>query len=485
MLWLGLHLPDFPLEVFSRSRLLTEPLIVSDGQSRRARVMAANAMATDAGIRMGSQVKSAYALSPEVRVWVRDALREQQALEGLAAWACQYSSMVSLEPPNELLLEIGSSLKLFHGLQALLEKIQPGLNALGYHACCAVAPTPLAALWLARVGRFVCIEDKAGLISGLSHLPLTITGLNEAQVKSCQSMGLRVLGDVLRLPKGGLNLRVGRQWVTRLQQALAQQPDPRQAFEMPLRYQNSLMLPGISTSTQSLIFSGRRLLEELVGLLRASQRGVQTLCWQLLHVDGEITQFSQAMLRPGRDMARLQLLLQESLERLQIPSDVAEISLVVDDMPLLDAVDDDLFVVDACRQDQCSDFIERLNGRLGEEVVQGVSLVMEHRPEYAWQGRRDFFSEKKVPKTAPVFTSSGRPLWLLREPVLLRMNAGRPELGGRLELVSDCERIETGWWDEGDVQRDYFVARNRLGECFWVFRCRGSEGAWFMQGVFA
>jgi len=53
-----------------------------------------------------------------------------------------------------------------------------------------------------------------------------------------------------------------------------------------------------------------------------------------------------------------------------------------------------------------------------------------------------------------------------------------------LELEQGPERIESGWWDGRDVQRDYYVARNPAGVRLWLFRDRQSAGRWFLHGVF-
>ncbi|MGB4856518.1 MAG: hypothetical protein WBP37_13490, partial [Candidatus Dechloromonas phosphoritropha] len=83
---------------------------------------------------------------------------------------------------------------------------------------------------------------------------------------------------------------------------------------------------------------------------------------------------------------------------------------------------------------------------------------------------------------------SPRPLWLLPVPQALAERAGSPHWHGPLKLLSRAERLESGWWDEGekgaagDVRRDYFVARNPQGQWAWVFR--DAQG-WFLHGLFA
>jgi protein ImuB len=50
--------------------------------------------------------------------------------------------------------------------------------------------------------------------------------------------------------------------------------------------------------------------------------------------------------------------------------------------------------------------------------------------------------------------------------------------------LSDPERIETGWWDGGDIARDFYAAVDIHGVRMWVFRERTSPHRWFLHGVF-
>ena len=57
--------------------------------------------------------------------------------------------------------------------------------------------------------------------------------------------------------------------------------------------------------------------------------------------------------------------------------------------------------------------------------------------------------------------------------------------GGALALAAGPERIEAGWWDGGDVRRDYFIAIDGAGRRLWIFRDPRPPGGWFLQGMFA
>src|SRR5207248_1850881 len=73
-------------------------------------------------------------------------------LEPLAAWACQFTPRVALEPPDALLAEVEGSLRYFGGYDALIAALECGLAELGLQASLVTAPTARAALWRARGG---------------------------------------------------------------------------------------------------------------------------------------------------------------------------------------------------------------------------------------------------------------------------------------------------------------------------------------------
>jgi len=80
-----------------------------------------------------------------------------------------------------------------------------------------------------------------------------------------------------------------------------------------------------------------------------------------------------------------------------------------------------------------------------------------------------------------------RPLWMLQKPELLRTEQGLPCYEGKLKLLSGPERLETGWWDDDGIARDYFVASNPRGVRLWVYRDRGKDShrrLWYLHGMF-
>lgn len=487
-LWLCVHLPQLPLEVYVRAQPEPESesgvLVIHDGHARSPCVIAATPRARAAGVQAGMRLEAAHALCAGLRVQARDTVAEQRLLHNVAAWCGQFSSLITLVPPDTILVEVRGSLRLFGGIEPVWRAVQTGVQALGLTAQLALAPSPLAATWLARAGMAVKLVGQGGVVRQLSRLPLAVLGLDERDHVSLQGMGLRRLGDILRLPRAGLARRLGPQLLNRLDQALGRVPDPRPPFEPPARFVSELLLPDDVEVMQGLLPGVQRLAEELGGWLVARVAGVTALRLSLQHQSGRDTVVRVNCAEPTRDARHIFTLLEARLERVRLPAPVQALRLLVLDSRPLAGRSTDLFEgAHAPRQilvQAHAVLLEQLRARLGDKAVRGLCLRDDHRPEHAWR-----WCEPGMGDAIPEPASLRRPLWLLQGPVPLRMRDDRPWLVGELRLLSGRERIEGGWWDGTDVARDYFIAEDRHGARYWIFRELRREGRWFLQGIFA
>lgn len=477
MLWTCLYLPDLALETFTRAGSDSDPLAVCEGAGRTQRVLSVSAAAQRQGIHSGMRVSAALALDAALRVCLRDRRAEIAALESMAAWAGQFSSRVCVVEPQALLLEVGGSLRLFRGLEQLLAQIEFGLAGLGYRAQFGVAPTPLAATWFARAGAEMQVTELGGLSSALATLPLNALDLAPGEREGFEGMGIRQIGDILRLPRDGLARRWGAEFVLMLDRALGRVADPRRNHVPAASHESRLPLPAPVESVEAIMFALNRLAQELCGVLRTRVAGVQEVVLTLHHPGAEETRVPLGLVAPTRDPRHLLELFREQLARATLKAPVE--TLVLCAPRLAPHVSSNLDLFGSCQtaSEAASILIERLRARLGARAVQGVKAVAEHRPELAF-----CYAE---PGEASALVDSGvRPFWLLPEPVQLEMREGRPWLDGALELEGSGERIESGWWDGREVARDYFTARNELGERYWVFRDLPEAKRWWLHGVF-
>ena len=127
---------------------------------------------------------------------------------------------------------------------------------------------------------------------------------------------------------------------------------------------------------------------------------------------------------------------------------------------------------------------ERLSARIGEHSVSGVSTIAEHRPQQAWRSH-SLLSDKPADALVTFADGCERPLWVLPEPAVLSDRGGCPFFHGRLTLLEGPERLETGWWDDDSITRDYYLAVNPGGRRLWIYRNRRrNEAHWYLHGIF-
>ena len=374
-------------------------------------------------------------------------------LEPLAAWACQFTPRVALEP-DALLLEVEGSLRYFGGEEPLLAALAAGLAELGMPASLVTAPTARAALWRARGGGVA-----------LKEVPLGVIGDDQAFFKS---IGIATVGELLALPREGLAQRCGQRLIDELDRALGLLPEPREFFTPPERFAAELELPAEVTQAEALLFAARRLLVQLCGLLTARHAGIRAFTLTLEHVDHSTSAVQIELASAARDAERLSQLLREKLALLQLAQPVEAIALAAADFTPLGAQTRGLFGDRAAESEDWARLVERLQARLGRAAVYGVTPYPDHRPEHAWQRvEPGEWDPREFVQPGP------RPAWLLDKV--------KPVGEAQLALVAGPERIACGWWDGDDTKRDYFVAELG-GSLAWVYR---EEGQWYVHGLFA
>ena len=480
-LWLGVHLPGLPLEALACDR--PDPLAVLDGAAGRAKILRANAAARARGIETGLSTNAALALVPELLLRPRDEQREARTLVKLAERALDFSPAVSLQPPDGLLLEIGGSLKLFGGASRLQQQLIDTLQMAGHRAGTAIAATGLASLWLARVAQGSCIETPEALPGMLAPLPLRGLGWPARLLQSLEEMGVRCLGDCVRLPREGLAKRLGVARLRLLDQAYGRAPEAWRWHTPRASFTQSIELPALTADLALLTRGLEILVQQLAEELRRRQRGVRHLWLRFAHqsADRPDSRLRIGLLEATASASRLMDLLRVKLAATPLPAAVHTLSLqaVLTEGPLQSVGD---LLADGCHPGEpLPAFIERLRARLGENSVHGLYVLADHRPEYAWQAVSDPLL--RTGSDAPRLSPAERPLWMLPEPLRLQHDELGAKFHGRLQLEQGPERIETGWWDGEDIRRDYYRARNARGMDLWIFHdLRGS--GWYLHGLF-
>jgi protein ImuB len=472
-LWAAVCLPNWALQVLTQEE---SPAVCRVEQRGKAIVLAANSEAVTRGVEAGNTLSAARALVPDLLVYDRQADLEQQAAELLAQKLYGFSSWVHLAQADMLLLELKGSLKLYGGLDNLLTAIDALLSEQCGQYQLAVAPTPAAAMLLARVGDNLPLLHTQHLAGRLAQVPLeTMAATRPDWFARLQKLGLRHYGELLRLPRGGLQKRFGVELGNYLRQLTGERPDSPAAWKPPARYQQQQTLSDEFSRSAELLPALLSMLQTLCEWLQQRSATVQRFHVDLFGHKQRLLAFELAFLRPSNRVAAMQKLLELRLEREVLAAPVVSIGLRAEQIvyPRALTVGQQSLWLDQSSQDESWwDSLETIQARLGRDSVIGVSTQNEHRPELAWQA--------VLPGEVAANTATAeRPMWLLDKPRRLTSHEQR-----LLTLQSRPERIASGWWDKDPVYRDYFVAQVEQ-QRLWVFRdVAQASSAWFCHGVF-
>ncbi len=510
VLWIALHLPLLSLESFAATLCGTAdaaPLALLDAQ----RIAHANAAAQALGVKTGMKRATALALAPQLMLGQADARRDAQALASVAHIALGFTPGVSFQAQQEraaatqtVLLEVQRSLRYFGGLPDLLQRLHEALAGLKHRIHSVSTPTAQGAAMLARIHPRLHCADLTALHSALDAAPVWLLGPGREHWEALQGMGLRTLGELRRLPRAAIARRFGEALLGELDRARGDQPDPREAIVLAQRFESHIELFARADTTEQVLQGATVLLARLVAWLSAQHAQVRCFTLELCH-EGRArgaapaaTQLQVALAEPSRDPAHLLVLLRERLNRLQLSAPTLELRLCADEIVQRAPPNSELFPTPGSEAEGLIRLIERLQARLGNEQVQRLALLHDHRPERGSPSHavRAHGALSNTPSAQPgpkVMAKNPhiapRPVWLLPEPQPLSERQSRPWFEGRaLQLLSGPERIETGWWDAGLAERDYFIAQAPDGALLWIYRARlplVAAPGWFLQGRFA
>jgi protein ImuB len=470
MHWACVLLPQLALDGVLRHHPHPErPLALITGPAQRRCVHAVNPAARALGVRAGQSLAAAQALTSAVATVVYDPDAEEQQRAFLAAWAYRYSSQVSTDFAHALVLEVGRSLNLFGPWPRLEARLRTELTDLGFAHRIVVAPNPYAARVLANAHDGLGLTD-ATLLTGLSQLPIACAGLDAQSSTALARMGLRTLGQVVALPRESIARRFPKAVLAHLDALRGGSMPPLRYYQPPDVFDARIEFDHEISSSHALFFPLRRLTADLAAFLAGRDGGVQRFVLQLEHEHCAHSAIAIGLLAPERNPALLFELARARLEQVNVPAPVRALRLIADDLPPFVPADRDLFDARPQQAVPWTQLRERLRARLGDQAVQGIAVHPDHRPERATT--RD---DRPVPaSTAP---TTPRPGWLLHRPLPLRDHA--------LRILSGPERIETGWWDGGDVRRDYYLIETSLGQRAWAYCAAGEHGPYMLHGWFA
>jgi protein ImuB len=412
--------------------------------------------------------------------------------EALALWCQQYTPLTALQPPDGVLLDITGCAHLFGGEAALKAHLLARLPG----ARLAIAGTAAAAWALAR---YAAVTSE-GSDEDLTGLPLAALGLAEPTIARLRRVGIRRIGQLMRLPRAELTAGFGPEPLRRLECALGRAPEAQHFIGPPPDWRETARFAEPILTPAQLHAACARLAATLCARLAASARGATALTARFHLVDRKLPEFTLRFALPCRDEFQIGKLCREQLNRIDPGFGVEAVSLHAVLTEPLAAVQ---HAIETSAQPAAPDHALALNtllNRLGTKRLWRAAAHETHIPEYA---------SRRLPVTAtpPRWPRPPhrRPLRLLARPAPITAIAPVPDeppllftwrgASHRIAAATGPERIARDWWrrppddvPETERIRDYYEVEDISGARFWVFRAGTHGGAapvrWYLHGFF-
>jgi len=478
------------------------------------------------GIKPGMPLAEATALGG-AHLEEHDPSADRAALAQLAAWCEQFSPIVGLEEPDNLLLDVTGLGPFFGGEHILAEQIVRAFRGRGLAIQLAIADTIGAAWAVAHYAKkvsdtfSVVPPDKTN--EALANLPIAALRLADETIEILSELGIEQIAQLMALPRDALASRFDPQLLIRLNQASGLVPEAIVSHRPTPEFTAHAQLEYPTANREALDHILTQLTAQITHSLLERQQGIIQLECQFQCEAGSSIQIRVGLFRASADPKHLLELTRTKIDRLALPAPIAAAKLsVLTSAPLI-SWQPSLFDDQSQREGrlQTALLVDRLASRLGRQSVVRAVPQPDAQPEFAFRyepltgvvpkrsqrsgvrsreaGIRSHSALRTPHSPAhPLIRSPAhilpRPLRLEPEPIPLEVLSVVPSgppfqfhWQGRWHRIAQTwgpERIQTGWWRGRYVQRDYYRVETEDGLRFWLFRDL-KTGQWHLHGEFS
>ena len=497
-----LDLPALPLQLVWRREpeLRTHAVVVIDEDRPQGTVLWACERARRAGVLPGQRYAHALSLHRALRARVVPPEQIEAAITELRVALHALSPRVEpSDDPGTFWLDGDGLERIFiDGERAMRGQawgmaIQRTIVELGLSGSVVVGFSRFATYAIARAtrGGVTVLRSDADERTGASAVPLARLDIDPKLRDSLARLGVTTLGQMVRLPGGGILERFGKEAHRLYQLAAGERWDPLVPMAPPEAPDEHVVLDDDEQDIERLAFFLKAAIDRLLDKLAARGRALTALHVELTlrHAVGN-TELRADCIKPaaptldGRALLRLVHLRLTGMPP-QAPVNAARVW--ADDVA---ATREQLAMfAQKPRRDlrAANEALARVRAELGDDAVVRAVLRDGHLPEASFGWERVAHVQPAAPTPKLV-----RPLVrrLFAKPQLLPPQARQVRDDGW--LLSGLEHgavvrimgpyiVSGGWWQH-ELHREYHFAELRRGDCLWVFFDRNRR-RWFCQGA--
>jgi protein ImuB len=480
------------------------PLVLIGREGRRRVVLAADAAAQRASLRVGMPATKAQAVVPGLIVKDAEPAADARALDRLALWALRrYAPIVAADAPDGLVIDATGAAHLHGGEDAMLQGMVERLAASGIATRAALADSWGAAHAFARYGaRPAIVIPAEESEKAILDLPIAALRLPKNMVEDLSVLGFERIGELAAKPRAPLALRFGPELGRRLDQAMGRLSEPIDPVRPPDLIEAQCVFAEPISAPETIARTTGKLVTQLCEMLETKGLGARRLDLLFHRVDNRIEAICIGTALPVRDAKRLTWLLCDKFEAIDPGFGIEIMRLAA---TLAEPLAQKQTISSLIEEPEAgvSGLIDTLANRVGEQHLYRFAPVASDVPE------------RSVQKIAPAAPDTGetwpdpwpdswpRPSRLLPAPEPIETVALLPDhppvsftwrgIRRRVKCADGPERVFGEWWKrdaELSAVRDYFRIEDEAGERFWIYRAGDGEDAatgshrWFLHGIF-
>lgn len=476
-LWIYLHFPRLQLDLVeaadaeSQNEHERPPLPRAIVNVTNNTLCQLNQAALSKGLSLNMGLASASLSCSDLQLHEYSGDIESKHIINIADNLYLFTCDIVLAPPNAILLRVQNMLGLYGGLQAYWLVLEQALTRQHVEFIAASGYSIQAAKVLALNHKNLISDDRSQIELQLKKCLLIYSDIDSKDLQKLARIGIKSYADMCTLPLDELANRVSRfsmSIINELQGKQAAkvtfyQPKPRYHDYLELLYEVSLtakLLPVIGLS-----------IDKLSEFLLLRNAHCLSICMRFFQQDHQAQAHQFNSIRPIHKTADWLDIISLKLESIKFESPVYALSLTCEKYEIAEIANDDMFTQKSTHLAALT-LLSRLQSKLGSKSINQISFVGDFRPE-----RGTKLTAVSTPKYKNIYSHTSifadRPGLLLPAPEPLQL---------QVQVIKGPERIQTGWWDDHPVNRDYYIGQSQDGQQVWIFKTPTQE--WFLHGYF-
>jgi protein ImuB len=472
------------------------PFVLSAPDHGRMIITATNELALAQGVEAGMVVADARAIIPSLQVLDDQPGLHYKLLKAIAEWCIRYTNIVSVDPPDGIIMDVTGCTHLWGGEMQYIKDINLRLKNRGYQVRATMADTIGAAWAIAHYGGISPIVESGRQMDAILSLPPSALRLEYNVIDRLHKLGLHQVRNFISMPRSALQRRFGKDLILKLDQALGHKEEPIipvQPIE-PWRERLPCLEP-IVTAT-GIEIALQRLLEMICLRLQHEGLGIRKASFTGFRVDGKLEKIEIGTHRATHNATHLYKLFEDKISTIEPGMGI------------------ELFMIEVLKSEKNSprqeklwnysfgledpgliELMDRLANRFGNSSIRRFLPAEHYLPEKSYKSSESLIESS----TTDWMIDRPRPLQLLANPQRIEVTALIPDYPpmlfrylGKLHKIKKAdgpERIEQEWWIQEGPHRDYYAVEDEEGQRYWLFRSghyrEDGTPQWFIHGFFA